>query len=108
MKLKHDDSDASKVQTILLDGKRLVKSVVKELDTDEGWIDCLHMIIPKTSKDEQVQHSSVVDTTKKEIPAAAGEWETRRLHGKVEVIWNDGTTTRNDSVPEEGTGEESR
>lgn len=114
MRLNYDDPSASKIRKILLNGKPLRMSVVTALDTDEGWVDTIHVILPdsmvveknKRKGNEIRSDQLVVDTSSGEIPAPPLEWETKRLHGKVEIIWNDGSKSSSDRLPEEGEGEE--
>jgi hypothetical protein len=64
-----------------------------ELNTEEGWVD---VMLPKIdeSKAELIEMDKVSDRYfdedgQEKVPAGSLEWETKRLHGKVEVIFRD-------------------
>lgn len=96
MHLKSSDPRAADIVHVICNGKRVNMAV--ELDTDEGWVD---VMLPKVDEAKaEVVESGGIDKvsdryfeTDKEgnpvekVPAASVEWETKRIHGEVQVIF---------------------
>lgn len=86
MRIKAEDQKAADIIAILLDGKKVPGAA--ELDTKEGWVDVMvpKQVAPAPGKEEEVD----IDTT---LPAPSVEWERKRLHGNIEVIWRKSPTS---------------
>lgn len=105
MHLKSSDPRAADIVHVICDGKRVNMAV--ELNTDEGWVD---VILPKVDEtkaelvesgglDKVSDHYFETDKegkTAERLPATAVEWETKRLHGEVQVVFREDTKPSSD------------
>jgi hypothetical protein len=83
MKLHANQPEAAKILRVLVDGKPVAQAV--SLDTEEGWVDIL---LPKVVKSKEYTTGQAVDITKDNSAETELEWETKRLYGKVDVVFN--------------------
>jgi len=99
MHLKSSDPRAADIVHVLCNGKRVNMAV--ELDTDEGWVD---VILPKVDPKAELVEAGGLDKVSdryfeadkdgnpvEKTPAPSVEWETKRLHGEVKVIFREDT-----------------
>ena len=75
MHLKATDPQSEQVVLVKVNDK-VVKLPV-ELDTEEGWVDC---VVPDVNGAPEGVHVAREDCD-------PSEWVITRLHGQVEVIW---------------------
>jgi len=105
MRVLIDDPKAADVNVVLLDGK-IVKMAIA-FDTDEGWVDVMlpkkaqkEVMLGKQTKENYIPNLVTMPEFEKvkdektgeikevpKVPATSVEWETKRLHGDVEIIW---------------------
>jgi hypothetical protein len=84
MRLRVEEERAAKVIRITLDGKPLALSSVTALDDEEGWVD---VALPKTDNLQGAFDEEGKPTDGYEAPTA--KFKTKRLKGKVEVLFHD-------------------
>lgn len=80
MKMHGDELGAD--QFVLVDGKSVI-SDVKELDTDEGWVEIFVPDLPEEQK--VVQNTGDITEEDATIGTPTFDWKVQRLEGKIEV-----------------------
>ena len=89
MRIDINDEEVVKyIKWVTLDGKRVAMATL--LDTEEGWIE---VRVPHVQHAAKVEAGKIVDISDESAGQYQFDWETKRLYGKVEVIWHDDTPT---------------
>lgn len=87
MKINAENEEVSQyIRSIKLNGKIVAMATV--INTDEGWIE---IKVPHIKHAQDVQTGQEVDITDQNAGQYQFDWETKRLHGQIEIDWYDNT-----------------
>ena len=89
MRINADDEEVVKyIKEVSVNGKRVAMATL--IDTEEGWVE---VKIPHIQKAAKLEAGNQVDISDDNAGQTQFDWETKRLYGKVEVVWHDDTPT---------------
>jgi len=81
------------IRAVKLDGQHI--SMCTTLDTIEGWVE---VKVPRIQHPVSLSAGQQVDVTDNDMGQHPFDWESKRYHGKVEIVWYDDTPTEYRSI----------
>lgn len=89
MRINADDEEVVQyIREVTVDGKRVAMATL--IDTEEGWVE---VKVPHIQKAAVLEAGKDVDISDDNAGQTQFDWETKRLYGRVEVVWHDDTPT---------------